>query len=54
MMEKQEYHKAVADMVQFFNDDVIKTSGDCRTPGWSRGNGCTTTSGDCSGQSWKD
>ena len=53
------YEKAEAEVVYFTNRDVITTSGggldggNCRTPGWERGNGCGKTSGDCEGQSWK-
>ncbi len=53
------YEKAEAEVVYFTNRDVITTSGggldggNCRTPGWDRGNGCDRTSGDCVGQSWQ-
>lgn len=52
------YEKPVAEVIYFTNRDVITTSGgdsgSCRVPGWDRGNGCTTTSGDCKGNAWKD
>mgnify|MGYP003097862101 CR=1 len=54
------YEKAEAEIIYFTNRDVITTSGssgsgetDCPVPGWSRGNGCKNTSGDCPGQHWK-
>lgn len=52
-----DYEKAAAEIIYFTNRDVITTSGDsgsgCPTPGWDKGNGCSSTSGDCPGRMWK-
>lgn len=55
------YEKATAEVIYFTNRDVITTSGgggqdiggECRVPGWDRGNACPNTSGDCPNRAWK-
>ena len=42
------YDKAVANIVLFDCDDVVRTSN-----GGSPGNGCDSTSGSCNGGEWK-
>lgn len=53
MNKKEEYRKSAAELILFDNSDVVATSSECEKPGWSRGNGCGTTSGSCPGQEWK-
>ena len=53
------YEKAEAEVVYFTNRDVITTSGgldggNCRTPGWKRGNACVDNhSSACPNKAWK-
>lgn len=55
-MNNKQYKKAECEVVAFDNSDVITTSGerDCWTNGHDNGNGCSSTSGDCTGQFWKE
>ena len=58
-----DYKKAMAEAVYFTNRDVITTSGEgsgldiggeCRVPGWERGNACTNNnSSNCPNRTWK-
>lgn len=48
------YEKAEVKLILFDDSDVIMTSGgECRVPGWERGNQCPDTSSDCHNQAWK-
>ena len=53
--EKMLYQKAEAEVICFDNTDVITASGgECRVPGWDRGNACQQSqSSDCPNRAWK-
>lgn len=54
--EKMLYQKAEAEVICFDNTDVITASGgECRVPGWDRGNDCPgPQSANCPGKAWKE
>lgn len=54
--EKMLYQKAEAEVICFDNTDVITASGggECRVPGWDRGNNCPgPQSANCPSRAWK-
>lgn len=55
--EKTLYQKAEAEVICFDNTDVITASGgdgECRVPGWDRGNNCPgPQSANCPSRAWK-
>lgn len=50
------YKKATAEVVLFDNTDILMqvSGGECKVPGWERGNACQKTqSSDCPNRAWK-